>query len=160
MAVDFERMTEKLAGMYADEAVRNAQCSNEKLDKLAGILMQIGFAMAGLGAARVVGHFGELPLSLCGVIASVVSIIAGGVQFFVDYRFFTKGLLSSRKVASLALGAWMRQDAEMERKFRDAVDVHGEQKDESNYAPLIAQTIFLLCAACLIFAELNKSISN
>ena len=154
--VTYRDVAEKVMGIYSDEAVRDSLAANEKTDKLSGILIQMGFASAGLSAARVIGNFNELPYTVLAVIFAILSMISGSVQFILDHIFYIRYAKSSRNIASSAFLAWIQPSIEADASMKKNLSVHGELPKRSSLIPIILQITFLLISALLTFSELNK----
>src|SRR3989338_7129787 len=61
---------------YRNQAVRDAETANEKLDQLSGLLIQVAFGLCGLASIRLPGNsFGQLPLTYLGIISVAISIL-------------------------------------------------------------------------------------
>lgn len=142
---------------FRGQAVRNAEAANEKLEKLAGLLVQVAFGLGGLASVRLPGNsFTQLPLTYLGIIGVAISILCGVVWYIFDFKFFADSATASRDVASKSLGTFLYPtNEEKQARLRSSLDDHERLPNKTTHCPLILQFILLFTSFILIMVELR-----
>ena len=142
---------------FSEEAVRGFQEANSKLDRLAGIMMQIAFALAGLSAARVTTTQNtDLPYTFLAIIFLASSVFFVCIQFIVDYFHFLKEGATRRDLASKSFSLLLTPTLENAQALRKDLDSVAKLSSRSNLFSLYLQIILVIVSVFLIMFELRK----
>lgn len=161
MSEKMESLARTIRESHANEAHREAEAANEKLDKLAALFIQIGFAIAGLAGIRLPGHtIAQFPNTYLGIFLIALSVFFGAWQIFKDADFFTINAFAARLIAGAGLGVELDPtNSEKVSALKKALDDRAEMSTESCDLALFFQASLLLLSFVLIIKELPITVN-
>ncbi len=142
---------------YADEAVRAFESANSKLDKLAGIMMQVALALAGLCATRIyTASAVDLPYTFLAIIFLGASMLFGSLQIIIDHFHFMKEGEICRNITSTCFSLLFNPIDENAKNLNSALEEMGRLNRKSNLYALYTQISLIIISVIFVVIELKK----